>query len=154
MNTSERALSCLPYLLPILDGDRYGRFIFGVFPALGMIDYTLLGPLKAIYTSVPFLNLGIFILFTSLARNESIPKSVRYNMQQAVVVDILLIFPSLLGQITGGFAPAFLTEAGCNFVFYALVATVGYAIFSNATGRIPNQIPLVSEAVDMQIGPY
>mmetsp|Transcript_23658 Transcript_23658/g.27910 ORF Transcript_23658/g.27910 Transcript_23658/m.27910 type:complete len:230 (+) Transcript_23658:16-705(+) len=154
MSGSDRVLSCLPYLLPILDGDRYGRFIFALVPTLGALDYVLLGPFKALYSSIPFLQFGLFIGLTVLARNNEIPRSIRYNMQQAVVVDILLIFPSLLGQISGSFMPQFLVESGCNFVFFCLVAAIGYSLVSNASGKIPNQIPVVSEAVEMQIGGF
>jgi len=47
-----------------------------------------------------------------------------------------------------------LVESGNNFVFYVLVAAVGYALFSNVTGKLPNQIPCVSEAAEQQIGPF
>jgi len=153
MSGTERALSCLPYLLPMLDGDKYGRFIFALVPALGMVDYVVLGPFKALYSAVPFLQFGLFIGLTVLARNPEIPRPVRFNLQQAVILDILLFFPTLLGEVTGSFAPSFLVESGSNFVFYALVAAVGYSVVSNVIGKIPDQIPVVSEAVEMQIGP-
>jgi len=79
-------------------------------------------------------------------------------MQQALLLDILLIFPSLLGRLAGiggsMMLPRILVESGSNFIFYVLVATVGYSLFSNLTGKIPNQIPIVSDATEAQIGPF
>ena len=152
MSGTKCALSCLPYLLLMLDGNKYGRFIFALVPALVMVNYVVLGPFKALYIVVPFLQFGLFIGLTLLAQNPEIPRPVRFNLQQAVILDILLFFPTLLGEVTGLFAPLFLVESGSNFVFYDLVATVGYSVVSNVIGKIPDQIPVVSEAVEMQIG--
>jgi hypothetical protein len=155
----DRVLSCLPYLLPLLDGDSYGRFIFRAFPPLGLADAIVLGPLKLVYNSIPFFGLIVFFGLTILSRNPDIPRSIRFNMQQAVILDIFLIFPSLLSQL-GGLGggslvlPRVIVESGNNFVFYCLVASVGYALISNLTGKIPNQIPVISEATENQIGPF
>ena len=43
---NDRFISCLPYLLPLMDGDRYGRYIFALLPPLGLADSLLLGPFK------------------------------------------------------------------------------------------------------------
>ena len=155
----DRILSCLPYLLPILDGDSYGRYIFRAFPPLGLADAILLGPFHLIYDSIPFFGLIAFFGLTFASRNPDIPRSIRFNMQQAVLMDIILIFPSLFGRFgsiggIGGGMPRILVESGNNFVFYVLVAAVGYALFSNVTGKVPNQIPWVSEAAEQQIGPF
>lgn len=154
----DRILACLPYLLPLLEGDRYGRYIFRAFPPLGLADALVLGPFHLIYEAIPFSGLIFFFGLSILSRNADIPRSVRFNMQQAVILDIGLIFPSLLGQLAGlgggSFLPLVLVESGNNFIFYCLVASVGYALFSNATGKIPNGIPIVSDAAETQIGPF
>lgn len=154
----DRILSCLPYLLPLLEGDSYGRYIFRAFPPLGLADALLLGPFHLIYETIPFSGLIFFFGLSILSRNADISRSVRFNMQQAVILDIGLIFPSLLGQLIGlgggSFLPRVLVESGNNFIFYCLVASVGYSLFSNATGKLPNGIPIVSEAAETQIGPF
>ena len=154
----DRILACLPYLLPLLEGDRYGRYIFRAFPPLGLADALVLGPFHLVYSAIPFSGLIFFFGLSILSRNTDIPRSVRFNMQQAVILDIGLIFPSLLGQLAGigggSFLPRVLVESGNNFIFYCLVASVGYALFSNATGKIPNGIPIVSDAAETQIGPF
>jgi hypothetical protein len=154
----DRILSCLPYLLPMIEGDRYGRFIYARFPPLGMADAIVLGPLESIFYSIPFLGFAIFLGMTVLSRQtETIPRSIRFNLQQAVLIDIALIFPSLLGQVVGGgsWVPRALAEPASNFVFYFVIFSVGYSIFSNLVlGKQPKQIPWISEAADLQIGPF
>ena len=107
--TADRILSCVPYIIPLLDGDRYGRFLFYQIPILGLIDNILLGPFKLIYGTIPFAQLIFFIGLSVLSRNPEIPRPVRFNMQQALLLDIALIFPSLLGQIP---VPLILANSG------------------------------------------
>ena len=151
----DRLLSCVPYLLPIMDGDRYGRYMYMIFPTLGMVDATILGPIKAVYYAIPFGSLIAFIALSTLSRNANISRPVRFNIQQALLLDIALIFPNLLGQVMPNLQlPAVVNNSCSNFVFYFLVASVGYSLITNlVTGKIPNQIPIISEASEMQIGP-
>ena len=43
---------------------------------------------------------------------------------------------------------------GTNFVFYLMVLVVGYSWFNVAQGKTTNAVPIISEAADMQIGPF
>mmetsp|Transcript_8620 Transcript_8620/g.19374 ORF Transcript_8620/g.19374 Transcript_8620/m.19374 type:complete len:216 (+) Transcript_8620:108-755(+) len=147
----DRVLSCLPYLIPLIDGDRYGRFLFYAVPALGQVDFLLLGPFKAIYSSIPFAQFIAFIALSTLSRNPDLPRPLRFNMQQALLLDIALIFPSLLGQLQIPL-PGVLAASGSNFVYLAMVASVGYSLVSNLTGKVPDKIPIVSEAAGSSIG--
>ena len=106
---TDRILSCVPYIVPLLDGDRYGRFLFYQVPLLGLFDNILLGPFKLIYGTIPFAQLIFFIGFSVLRRNPEIPRPIRFNMQQALLLDIGLIFPSLLAQIP---VPLILANSG------------------------------------------
>jgi len=72
---------------------------------------------------------------------------------QALLLDIALIVPGLFGPLTKTF-PVELQILGTNFIFYAWVLVVGYALFSNAQGKAPDQVPLLSDAASMQIGPF
>lgn len=150
---TDRIVSCLPYLLPVLDGDKFGRYIYARVPPLGFADAILLGPLKIAYNSIPFLGFGIFIALSVLSRNPNLSRGVRFNMQQAILLDIVLIFPSLFGSLGMNF-PRILAEPASNFVYYGLVASVGYAVISNLQGKTPNEIPIVSEAAEAQTGPF
>lgn len=40
-----------------------------------------------------------------------------------------------------------------NFVFYFWVLVVGYSWLNIAQGKTPNEVPLLSEAAEIQIGP-
>lgn len=147
----DRVLSCLPYLIPLLDGERYGRFLFYAIPALGQVDFLLLGPFKAIYSSIPFAQIIAFLALSVLSRNPDLPRPLRFNMQQALLLDIALILPSLLGQLPFPMPPI-LAQSGSNFVYIAMIGSVGYSLVSNLTGKVPDKIPIVSEAAGSSIG--
>ena len=152
---TDRILSCIPYLLPLLDGDAYGKYIYARIPILGFLDNIVLGPFEAIFNGIPFLQLGVFFALVFGSRNADLfSRDVRFNMQQAILIDILLIFCGLVGQIAGFGAPRFLAEPANNFVFYTMIAMIGYSIYSNIVGKKPDQIPIVSEAAEMQLGPF
>ncbi|CAM9398949.1 unnamed protein product, partial [Hapterophycus canaliculatus] len=58
----------------------------------------------------------------------------------------------LLGTAAGYVTPEgeqFMT----NFAFYCLVGAVAYAVAETARGRKANQIPLISAAAEIQLGP-
>ena len=50
--------------------------------------------------------------------------------------------------------PMDLQAMGTNFVFYLWVLVVGYSWANIALGRTPNGVPILSEAAEMQIGPF
>ena len=55
-----------------------------------------------------------------LSRNPTLSRPVRFNMQQTLLLDIALIFPSLLGRMGGAVQlPAVLANSGSNFVYLA-----------------------------------
>lgn len=49
----DRVIGALPYLLPLFDGLRYGKFLFIQFPVLANILLPF-DPLIRLYFSVPF----------------------------------------------------------------------------------------------------
>jgi hypothetical protein len=56
---AQRIVAGLAYLLPLLDGIRYGRFLFLQFPVTEVILQPIL-PLVQLYNSVPFSSLVAF----------------------------------------------------------------------------------------------
>jgi hypothetical protein len=151
----DRVTSCVPYMLPILDGDHFGKYIYQRIPPLGMLDSILIRPLESLYHSIPFLGLGLFLLLSFGTRNTDISRPVRFNMQQAILIDIALIFPELFGAFggAGGGLPRAIVEPASNFVYYAFAAAVLYSVSNNLGGKKPNKIPWISQAAEMQIGP-
>ncbi|CAM9610628.1 unnamed protein product [Choristocarpus tenellus] len=147
-----RILGTLPYLLPVLDGLDNGKYLFKLFPGLRDTMYTMLMPGIALWEHIPFLPLVVFILLTIFARQPGVPRLIRFNIQQAILVDLGLVLFSLLDSLLSFLVP--MGEASfTNFTFYCLMAAILYATTENMSGRVPNQIPLISAVAEMQIGP-
>lgn len=72
---------------------------------------------------------------------------------QSVVLDVALILPSLIFAILKD-APLYVQEPLTNTVFFALVSSILYVTVSLAFGDKPNQIPVISEAAEMAVGPF
>ncbi|GMH50036.1 hypothetical protein TrRE_jg7819 [Triparma retinervis] len=150
----ERLLACFPYLLPLADGAEFGKFIYQRLPVLGTLERATVQPLVNVFHAVPFSSLIIFIGFSFAARQPSLSRFIRFNIQQAILLDIALIFPSLFGGAANEL-PRYLVEPATNFVFYAFAASIVYCFFSNlALGKEPNEIPVVSSAANQQLGPF
>ncbi|HEY9847073.1 MAG TPA: Tic20 family protein [Candidatus Caenarcaniphilales bacterium] len=146
----ERVFACLPYLLPLLDGLAFGRFLFRLFPPLELILIPL-APLLLIY-SFPLASLIIFFaLFLLVVRNENISHFIRFNTMQAILVDIVLFLFQLILRILASVVSAgFLLETFSNFVFIGVVAVFVYSVVQSLRGRYA-EIPTLSEAVYMQV---
>ncbi|MGB3403143.1 MAG: Tic20 family protein [Microcoleaceae cyanobacterium] len=146
----DRIFSILPYALPLMYGLQFGQYLFQQFPILQLIAIPLL-PLLAIYQSFPFAGLIIFFaLFMLVVRNENIPRFIRFNTMQAILIDILLVLCSLILGILGGGLQGFILETLYNMIFLGVLAAVFYSIVQCALGRYA-QIPTISDAVNMQV---
>jgi hypothetical protein len=153
---SDRLKACFPYILPMLDLDQFGVYIYDRIPPLGAIDDFVLGPLVNIYHAVPFLGITFFLALTLGTRGATdMSRGVRFNAQQAAMIDVALVFPEL---IASGFQedplPRYLAEPCANFVYYAFMTAIIYSIYSNLQGKKPNQIPYISDFADMAVGPF
>lgn len=148
----ERIFSCLPYLLPLIEGLEFGSFLFRQFPRLTVFLLPL-QPLLLIYNGLqPFGSLIVFFaLFLLVVRNEKISHFIRFNTMQAILLDIVLflctIVLRILSPILGiGFA----METLFNTIFLGLVAAIVYAVVQSLLGRYA-EIPAISEAVYSQV---
>jgi hypothetical protein len=152
-SNTDKLVSVIPYLFPLLDGLQFARFLVNDNP-----DNLLSGLVALLYTAYRSIPLGGFIAFfalNSLSGNPTINRLVRYNMQQAIFLDIALFFPGLLaalyalvGQGLGFQLPPSITELGSDALFVTLLSTLAYASISSLLGVTPDKIPLVSKAVD------
>jgi len=150
----QRVVSCLVYVIPLLDSLTFGRYIFRKVPALS--DYVLspLAPLLSVYRGVPFFAFGIFLaLYILVVRNTNVPRFVRFNTQQALTIDIALIIPQLFASF-GAEVPYAIKENLSTALFYAVLITCVYAWTANIQGKYPDQIPVISESSDASIGPF
>lgn len=152
-SVSDRVISILPYLFPLMDGLQYGRFLLSGDTSNPFI--VLLAVLYGLYRSIPFSGFVAFFALNFLSGNPSINRLVRYNMQQAIFIDIALFFPSLIlgvgGLIAngagGGALPPGVSEIFSDVIFGTLLVMLGYCVVSSAFGREPDGIPLISDAV-------
>ncbi|KAL9185386.1 hypothetical protein ACHAXT_003163 [Thalassiosira profunda] len=151
---TDKVVSVLPYLFPLMDGLQYGRFLLGADDAGSNPFLVVLALLYTLYRSIPFSGFVAFFALNFLAGNPSLNRLVRFNMQQAIFLDIALFFPSLfvgLGGLIAGAAgsptSAVAGEIFSDAVFGTLLLTLAYCAGSSLFGKEPDSIPLISAAV-------
>lgn len=77
-------------------------------------------------------------------------KLVRYNLRQAVNIDIAMFFPSILaflvsavlGEDAAKLAPV--ATIGSDVIFVTVVVCVLYSVGSSALGVLPDSLPIIS----------
>jgi len=147
----QRLLAVLAYLLPWSDGIEFGASLFGLFPLLQLLAVPAL-PVLALQRLVPFGGFLLFLaLFLGVVRNQKVPYFIRFNVLQAILIDIVLIllslaFRVLLAPLGAGFALRTLS----NTVFLGTLLLVLFAVVQCIRGKEPD-IPTVSEAVRIQL---
>lgn len=151
--TRDRIVSVLPYLFPLMDSLQFGRFLLVENADNPLV--TGLALLYAAYRSIPFSGFVAFFALNFLSSNPGFNRLIRFNMQQAIFLDIALFFPGLLAAIVGvvasgagaEFSPAF-NELANDVVFGTLLLTVAYSSISSLLGITPDKIPFISQAVE------
>jgi hypothetical protein len=115
----------------------------------------LLGLLFTAYRSIPFSGFIAFLALNTLSSNPGLNKLVRFNMQQAIFLDIALFFPGLLaaliaglGSVAGFTIPEAANQASSTAIFGVLLLTVMYTSISSLLGITPDAIPIISKAVE------
>ena len=94
---SDRAVSLLPYLFPLLDATQYGQDYLGQVPPNPVI--ITLEVFYKLYNNIPLSGIIAFFALNFLSQNLQLNRLVRFNIRQAIFIDIALIFPSLLSGI-------------------------------------------------------
>ena len=99
---SERAIAALVYMLPLLDSLKYSKFLFMQFPMLSLALLPL-APVISLWGSLGFLQVVVFFAtYLGVVQNQNMKRFVRFNAQQAILLDILLIVPDLLTRTFQG----------------------------------------------------
>ena len=99
---AERAIAALSYLLPLLDGLKYSEFLLMQFPLFGLALLPL-KPAIDVWYGLGFLQIAVFFgLYLGVVQNQNMKYFTRYNAQQAVLLDILLIVPDVLARLASG----------------------------------------------------
>lgn len=139
MNT--RVLSCLAYMLPLVDGIQFGLYVLQIVPVLAPF-FALLAIPAAIVNAVPFGSVLLFAAWVILSNNTELPRLVRFNLQQAVLLDVAFFLPNLLAAASNG---GELPPEVAGFFFLGLMVVVGYCVVRNVDGEYPDGIPLLSD---------
>ena len=150
---NDKIVSLLPYLFPLMDGLQYGRFLLADDSG-GNPFIIILAVLYGIYRSIPLSGFVAFFALNLLSGNPSLNRLVRFNMQQAIFVDIALFFPGLITGLTsfvlqgaGVNVPPSVSELSSDLIFGALLITLAYCSISSLLGIEPDKIPLISDSV-------
>lgn len=149
---SDKVLSVLPYLFPLMDGLQYGQFIFQNNENNPLVIASVI--LYTIYRSIPFSGFAAFFALNFLSNNPKLNRLVRFNMQQAIFVDIALFFPGLVSGLytvilkaIGTEIPPGYPEVFSTVIFTTLLISLSYCTVSSLLGVAPDKLPIVSQAV-------
>mmetsp|Transcript_50360 Transcript_50360/g.128157 ORF Transcript_50360/g.128157 Transcript_50360/m.128157 type:complete len:468 (-) Transcript_50360:125-1528(-) len=142
--TSTRILACLVYILTLADGFRIAVPLVMTQPIIAVL-FTPLALVSALISAVPFGSGILFLLFVTLAQNKELPRLLRFNLEQAVLLDVALVVPNLLvvGAIQAGAPDVGIVVGGVFFV--ALLFVVAYCWSCSSTGEEPDGIPFISD---------
>ena len=147
----QRLLAAAAYLLPWSDAIPFGRSLFGLFPLLQWLSVPAL-PVAMLQQMVPFGGLVLFLaLYLGVVRNGQVPYPIRFNVLQAILIDIVLVvvslaFNLLINPLGSGFALRTIS----NSVFLGTLVVVLFGVVQNLRGRDAD-LPTISEAVRMQL---
>ena len=150
----ERAAAAGPYLIPLVDTLGRGRFLFTQFPAFFGLLLTPVRPLAQLYYGFPFASLAVFFaVYLGIVQNASLPRFARLHAMQAILLDILLVLPSLLERVFGG-APRGgpgldLYMSASSTIFLFVLACFFYGAGSALVGKAA-RLPLVADAAEAQ----
>jgi Chloroplast import apparatus Tic20-like/EF-hand domain pair len=154
--TSDRWVSILPYLVPLFDSFQYGQKF------IQSRDDTLASTLAIfynLYESIPFSGLIAFFILSFIANNSQLNRLIRFNIQQAIYIDIALIVPSLLsGILTVGLPYAGvalspeMNDLASTATFLLFACSIIYSLVSSLVfGVAPNKIPLISGKAEERV---
>lgn len=145
-----RGLAVIAYLLPMVDALRYGLPLLQTLPVLTPL-FVLLAIPATIINSIPFGTFIIFILLSFLSNKRDLPRLIRFNMQQAVLIDIAMFLPSLIISLFSMGGNAGFGDEVSGFVFLLVVGCVAYSAFQTLLGNDPEGLPFISDAARRSI---
>lgn len=152
VDASDRIISAVCYFYPFFDGIQYGKFIITQYQPFQILIQPLFPAIRA-FKSFPFNGFLIFItLYFVVVRNPNFSRYVRFNTMQAIVLDVLLIFPDLLERSFNprdGFGLDVVMSLDSTVFLFLLVSLI-YGFSACLFGLTP-RLPLVAEAADRQV---
>ncbi len=147
----QRLLAATAYLLPWSDGLGFGSSLFDLFPVLQWLSLPAL-PVALLQQAVPFGSFLLFlVLFLAVVRNPRVPYLIRFNVLQAILIDILLVLVSLAFNILlEPLGIDFALRTLSNTVFLGVLVLVVFGVVQSLRGEEAD-IPSLSDAVRMQL---
>ena len=147
----QRLLGVLAYLLPWSDALSFGRELYNLFP---WISYLALPatPVLLLERSIPFGGFLLFlVLFLVVVRNPQVPYYLRFNVLQAILVDILLVVLALaFNVLLSPLGNSLMIRTLNNTDLIGALVLVLYASSQCIRGKEAD-LPSLSEAVRMQL---
>jgi len=152
-----RVASVFAYTLPVLDSVRFLLPIGMLVPQVQPITALLFAGLSAVNV-IPFGQLIIFIAMQFISDNPEVPVLVRYNLKQAVALDIALFLPGILIFIAefalgtdGRLSPELSAAIGAS-VIIPVAIMLAYCTVFNLLGMAPRGVPGLSNLAEMSMG--
>ena len=147
----QRLLGLLAYLLPWSDALSFGRELYNLFP---WISYLALPatPVLLLERSIPFGGFLLFlVLFLVVVRNPNVPYYLRFNVLQAILLDIVLVVLALaFNVLLSPLGNSLMIRTLNNTVFIGALVLVLYASIQCIRGKEAD-LPTLSDAVRMQL---
>ncbi|KAF5461194.1 hypothetical protein F2P56_021012 [Juglans regia] len=148
----DRLISAVCYFYPFFDGIQYGKYVITQITPMQALIQPLV-PAIRVFKSFPFNGFLVFLtLYFLVVRNRNFTRYVRFNTMQAIVLDVLLIFPDVLERSfnpRGGWGLDLLMSLDST-VFLFLLVSLLYGSSSCLLGQVP-RLPIVAEAADRQV---
>jgi len=146
----QRPLAGLAYLLPWSAALPFGQSLDNLFPALQWLVLPAV-PVLMLERGVPFGSFLLFlVLFLAVVRNPQVPYFLRFNVLQAILLDIVLVVLSLAFQLLRIGSLGFAGRTLANTVFLGMLVLLLFALVQCLRGKEAD-IPTLSEAVRMQL---
>ena len=147
----QRLLGLLAYLLPWSDALSFGRELYNLFPWVAYLALPAT-PVLLLERSIPFGGFLLFlVLFLVVVRNPNVPYYLRFNVLQAILLDILLVVLALaFNVLLSPLGNSLMIRTLNNTVFIGALVLVLYASIQCLRGKEAD-LPTLSEAVRMQL---
>ena len=147
----QRLLGLLAYLLPWSDALSFGRELYNLFPWIAYLSLPAT-PVLLLERSIPFGGFLLFlVLFLVVVRNPNVPYYLRFNVLQAILLDILLVVLALaFNVLLSPLGNSLMIRTLNNTVFIGALVLVLYASIQCVRGKEAD-LPTLSDAVRMQL---
>ena len=158
----QRFLAALvAYLLPFAEAIPFGDSLLQQYPVLQMLALPAV-PIIFVQELGSFgvgfsgaISLGRLLLFSLLylpvVRSPRMPYVIRFHVMQAILIDIVLIFFSIIFlSLPQALQESFLARALGNAIFLGVLVLGVFSLVQSMRGK-EVEIPALSEAVRMQL---